>query len=65
MPGMTGPELAKALRARRPGLRVLYMSGYTPGVLNPRGHLDENSSLLQKPFNRDALLAAVARALTH
>jgi len=63
MPGMTGPELAKALRARRPGLRVLYMSGYTPGVLNPRGHLDEHSSLLQKPFNRDALLAAVARAL--
>jgi PAS domain S-box-containing protein len=63
MPGMTGPELAKALRARHPGLRVLYMSGYTSGVLNPQGHLDEGSVLLQKPFNRDTLLAAVARAL--
>jgi two-component system, cell cycle sensor histidine kinase and response regulator CckA len=63
MPGMTGSELAKALRVRRPGLRVLYMSGYTAGVLNPQGHLDSDSALLQKPFNRDSLLAAVDRAL--
>jgi two-component system, cell cycle sensor histidine kinase and response regulator CckA len=64
MPGMTGPELARALRARRPGLRVLYMSGYTAGVLNPQGHLDADSALLQKPFNRETLLSAVARALS-
>ncbi|GIJ49487.1 hypothetical protein Val02_63730 [Virgisporangium aliadipatigenens] len=63
MPGMTGPELARALRARRPTLRVLYMSGYTAGVLNPQGHLDQDSALLQKPFNRETLLAAVSRAL--
>jgi CheY-like chemotaxis protein len=64
MPGMTGSELAKALRVRRPGLRVLYMSGYTAGVLNPQGHLDTGSALLQKPFNRESLLAAIDRALT-
>jgi two-component system, cell cycle sensor histidine kinase and response regulator CckA len=65
MPGMTGPELARALRTRNPSLRVLYMSGYTTGVLNPRGHLDEDSELLPKPFNRQTLLAAVAKALAH
>jgi CheY-like chemotaxis protein len=62
MPGITGPALAKALRARHPGLRVLYMSGYAAGVLS-QGHLEEGDALLQKPFNRDTLLAAVSRAL--
>ncbi|MDQ0368394.1 PAS domain S-box protein [Catenuloplanes indicus] len=63
MPGMTGSELAKEMRAHYPDLRVLFMSGYTAGVLNPRGHLDENSTLIQKPFNRESLLTAVAKAL--
>jgi PAS domain S-box-containing protein len=65
MPGMTGPELAATLRARHPDLRVLFMSGYTAGVLTPQGHLDNNATLLQKPFNRHTLLTAVAQALNH
>jgi CheY-like chemotaxis protein len=63
MPGMTGPELGKALSASHPTLRVLYMSGYSAAVLGTQGHLDDDSVLIQKPFNRDTLLAAVERAL--
>ncbi len=61
MPGMTGPELAAVLRERYPGLAVVYMSGYAAAVLDPRTG-DEESNLVQKPFNRDTLLAAVQRA---
>ncbi|GAA0905094.1 hypothetical protein GCM10009557_80530 [Virgisporangium ochraceum] len=61
MPGMTGPDLAAALRARHPGLPVLFMSGYTAAALGPQVHLDENSALVEKPFNRSTLLAAVER----
>jgi two-component system, cell cycle sensor histidine kinase and response regulator CckA len=56
MPGMTGPELAAALRERYPDLRVVYMSGYAAAVL------DDDANLVQKPFTRDTLLAAVERA---
>jgi CheY-like chemotaxis protein len=61
MPGMTGPELAAAMRDRHPGLPVLYMSGYTAAALGPQVHLDENSALVEKPFNRSTLLTAVER----
>ncbi|HKT06116.1 MAG TPA: response regulator [Rugosimonospora sp.] len=61
MPGMTGPELARTLRERRPDLRVLYMSGYTASVLGPEEESAELSGFIQKPFNRDTLLAAVQR----
>jgi PAS domain S-box-containing protein len=61
MPGMTGPELAVTLRVRHPELRVLYMSGYTSAVLGQPEELDEHSGFIQKPFNRDTLLAAVHR----
>jgi two-component system cell cycle sensor histidine kinase/response regulator CckA len=60
MPGLTGPELANALRERYPGLPVVYMSGYAAAVDAPEG--DEEANLVQKPFNRDTLLAAVQRA---
>jgi two-component system, cell cycle sensor histidine kinase and response regulator CckA len=61
MPGMTGPELAGALRERHPALRVLYMSGYTAAVLGQPEEMDQQSAFIQKPFNRDTLLAAVHR----
>jgi len=63
MPGMTGPELAALLRERYPGLRVLYTSGYAPAVVGPQASIDVDN-LLQKPFTRDTLLAAIQRAST-
>jgi len=54
MPGLGGPELAAKLRKRRPGLRVLYMSGYTrPGF--SANALGAGASFLQKPFTFDLL----------
>jgi CheY-like chemotaxis protein len=64
MPGITGPELATAMRERHPGLPVLFMSGYTAAALGPQVQLDSNSGLVEKPFNRSTLLAAVER-LSH
>jgi two-component system, cell cycle sensor histidine kinase and response regulator CckA len=62
MPGIGGKQLAKALLELRPGLHVLYMSGYTDDVINNRG-LPENTLLLPKPFTRALLLRKVREAL--
>jgi nitrogen-specific signal transduction histidine kinase/CheY-like chemotaxis protein len=61
MPGMKGPELADRLRAMRPGLRVLLISGYAADVVTP-ADLKE-AALLPKPFATAALLKAVRTAL--
>ena len=61
MPTMTGPQLAAALRTHHPHLPVLYMSGYTAASLGPQLRLDANSMLVEKPFTRSALLAAIRR----
>jgi DNA-binding NtrC family response regulator len=50
MPEMSGPELADRVRKLRPGMRVLYMSGYTDDEMLCRKGLPENSEFLQKPF---------------
>jgi two-component system, cell cycle sensor histidine kinase and response regulator CckA len=64
MPGLTGPELAARIHRGRPGLPVLYTSGYTAGVLGARADLPPGAELVEKPFTRANLLDAVARALT-
>jgi two-component system, cell cycle sensor histidine kinase and response regulator CckA len=61
MPGMQGPELATVLRARRPALRVLFMSGYAADRLMVEALKD--SSLLKKPFSAAALTRAVREVL--
>ncbi len=59
MPGMTGTELAAELRARRPALRVLFMSGYADGKVVQPEALDANTAFLQKPFTPDLLARRV------
>jgi PAS domain S-box-containing protein len=51
MPGLTGPELQKRLASTRPGMKVLFMSGYTDNAVHAR-LLDPNSTFLGKPFTR-------------
>jgi FixJ family two-component response regulator len=53
MPEMTDPELAQRLAAMRPGLRMLFVSGYTEGVVVEQDRL--GGQFLQKPFTTDAL----------
>ncbi len=61
--GMTGPAVAKELRARRPGLRVLYTSGYTENAFVHQGKLDEGAELLQQPYRRQALAQKIRAVL--
>ena len=55
MPRLNGRELARRLAPRRPGLKVLFMSGYTQEAIAKHGILDPGTSFLEKPFSPDAL----------
>ncbi len=63
MPGMNGRELANKVSPTRPGMRVLYMSGYTENHIGHNGTLDQGITLLQKPFTLPALKAKVREML--
>ncbi|MEK8036449.1 MAG: ATP-binding protein, partial [candidate division NC10 bacterium] len=63
MPEMSGPQLAARLTAERPGLRVLFVSGYTADALGPRGALAPGVALLHKPFTAEALATKVRDVL--
>jgi PAS domain S-box-containing protein len=63
MPEMDGRELARRAEALRPGLPVLYMSGYTDDEIVRRGLLEAGQPFLQKPFNPETLGGQVARML--
>jgi PAS domain S-box-containing protein len=63
LPQMSGSALAAQLRAVRPELRVLYMSGYTDDEIVRRGLLAPSTVFLQKPFTRRGLAEAVRTAL--
>lgn len=63
MPRMQGTELARHLEGRRPGLHVLFMSGYAEPLLGSPSSIDPSVLLLEKPFTEPTLLAKVAEAL--
>ena len=50
MPGISGRELAERIVQIRPGIKILYMSGYTDQAIVHHGILDTDAVLLQKPF---------------
>jgi signal transduction histidine kinase len=63
MPGLSGRQVADQLTAIRPGLRVLFMSGYTDNVIAQRGVLEAGTAFLSKPFTPDALAAKVREVI--
>ena len=60
MPGMHGRELIALFRARRPGLPVISMSGFTGEMTQARDTSPELAAVLTKPFSSDALIRAVS-----
>jgi len=63
MPEMSGRDLADRLVQSRPGLKILYMSGYTDDAIVHHGLLDPGTVLLQKPFTPDRLTRMVGDLL--
>ena len=63
MPGTSGPELSRMLVERQPGLRVIYMSGYTEDVIVRRGVLVPSIVFLHKPFTADTLAMKMRQVL--
>jgi PAS domain S-box-containing protein len=63
MPEMSGRDLADRLVQSRPGVKILYMSGYTDDAIVHHGVLDPGTVLLQKPFTPDRLTRMVGDLL--
>lgn len=61
--GMNGRELADAVRLRRPGVKVLYTSGYTDDAIVHEGHLDPGVALLGKPYRKSELSEKIREVL--
>jgi CheY-like chemotaxis protein len=63
MPGMSGRELAARAVERRPGLPVLYTSGYAQDAIVHGGRLEAGVQLLSKPYRRDELARRIEEVL--
>lgn len=63
MPDMNGCQLAEVLMATRPGMKVLYMSGYTKGTLTEDVFLTKDVAFIEKPFSQQALSRKVRSTL--
>jgi len=63
MPGMNGRQFADEFLKRQPGLRVLFMTGYSRNAIMHQGRLDAGVSLLQKPIAQATLAGRVREML--
>jgi PAS domain S-box-containing protein len=63
MPYMSGREFVERLAGLRNGIKAVFMSGYTDGVLDEHGVLDRKSTFLQKPVTPAALIEKVREVL--
>jgi len=63
MPEMNGRQLSEELVAKRAGMKVLYMSGYTNGILSEHDFKPEEVAFIEKPFSQEALSRKVRQAL--
>jgi CheY-like chemotaxis protein len=63
MPGMNGRQLANELQKSRPGLKVLFTSGYTENAIIHHGRLDSGVLLLAKPYRKSDMANMIRKAL--
>ena len=64
MPHMQGKELADKIRILQPAARVVFMSGYTQGLLGAQGVLEPGVHLIEKPFSEASLLTKLHEILS-
>jgi PAS domain S-box-containing protein len=64
MPETSGRDLAQTLAALRPGIKVLYMSGYSDNAVLRHGMLGSDMEFIAKPFTQDGLLGKIRQVLT-
>lgn len=63
MPGMNGRELSRHVESMRPGIKVLFMSGYAADIIPEAELADAGTNFIQKPFNMQTLLDKVEERL--
>ncbi len=63
MPGINGKELSERIVPLKPGIRTIFMSGYTADIIANRGVLEQGVEFIQKPFSLKALAAKVRQVL--
>ena len=63
LPGMNGRELSRKAQSLRPGLKVLFMTGYSRNAIVHQGRLDADVELIQKPITQDQLSARIRTLL--
>ena len=64
MPDMSGKELYERIKAVRPGIKVLFMSGYATEFIARSGMLDEGMYFIQKPFSEKNLAEKIKEAIS-
>ena len=64
MPGMTGREIADQMLILRPGIKILYISGYSGDAIRNRDLPDAKANYLPKPFTPDSLVRKVRETLS-
>src|SRR5450755_12407 len=63
MPQMLGQEAAERIRTLRPDVKVLFMSGYTRGLLDSKGIVAGDVNLIEKPFTEESLLTRLRQVI--
>jgi DNA-binding response OmpR family regulator len=63
LPGMNGRQMTEASRSARPGLKVLFMTGYAENAALASGFLEPGMEMITKPFAMDALARRIADML--
>jgi CheY-like chemotaxis protein len=63
LPGLNGRQVADAGRLKRPGLKVLFMTGYAENAACASGFLEDGMAMMTKPFAMDVLAARIRRII--